>query len=224
MEGYENYKVNIDGDWSLEDLYKFSRSYEQLYFAVEAMLPTDDEETEARLVRTFQSFPWQGGYSAVNFYNSLKWATPKRYRPDIVSIKYASPGWIELFLLLPLAAQVATSVVTIAGALYACNRTYNAIYVDMQNRKLLRMEVQKRERELTLDEIRFLKRSFEDLSSLMGLENADEIHRRTGNPLISLKILMSMYRRFRDLAKFQSDGKADFAKDLLKGFDHDLFG
>jgi hypothetical protein len=226
MENFDKYKIEIDGRWTLEDLYKFPRAYEQLYFAVEAMLPAEDEETDNRLTRTFQSFPWQGGYSAVNFYNNLKWATPKPFRPDVVSLKYASPGWIELYLQLPLAVQVASSIASIAASIGVCNRVYNAIYTDLQNRKLLRMERERKERELSLHEIRFLRESFDEMAGLMGLPNADEIHKRTNNPLVSMKILLSMYRRFRELAEFQNRGKADFTKDLLrrdKGEQNDLF-
>lgn len=65
-EYFDNYKIFIDGRWSLEDLYRFPRAYEQVYFAIEAMLPASDEETEWRLQRAFRAYPWQGGYSAVN--------------------------------------------------------------------------------------------------------------------------------------------------------------
>lgn len=89
---FDEYKILIDGRWSLEDLYQFPRAYEQVYFAIEAMLPAADEEAEYRMQRAFLAYPWQGGYSSVNFYNSLKHATPAFERPAIVSLKYASPG------------------------------------------------------------------------------------------------------------------------------------
>lgn len=224
MEAFDRYKVLIDGDWSLEDLYRFPRAYEQLYFAIEAMLPAHDEETDERLNRTFQSFPWQGGYSAVNFYNNLKWATPKAWRPDIASIKYASPGWIELYLQLPLAVQIASSIASIAGSIGVCNGVYHKIYTDLQNRKLLRMEVERKERQLSLEEIEFCRDSFDKMASVMGLQNAEEIHRRTNSPLISLKVLLSMYRRFRDLVEFERLGKAKFPRNIPRRDEsNDLF-
>jgi hypothetical protein len=39
MTEYDNYPIAIDKRWSLEDLYKFPRAYEQVYFAYEALLP-----------------------------------------------------------------------------------------------------------------------------------------------------------------------------------------
>jgi hypothetical protein len=211
----ERYKVHIDGKWSLEDLYRFPRAYEQVYFAVEAMLPQQDIASELRLIRTFNAFPWEGGYSAVNFYNSLRGATPPDWRPNVVSMKYASPGWIELLLQLPIAVQVAGAVSAISLSLYQCNKTYNAIYNDLQNRKLLRMERKRREMEFEIEEIRFLRARFDEFAGLIGLPNAEEIHKRTRDPLISLKILLSVYRRLRELARYQTEAKAD----LIRGID-----
>lgn len=225
MVEFGRYKIDIDNEWSLEDLHKFPKAYEQLYFAIEALLPSVDEDTEYRLMRTFQGFPWQGGYSAVNFYNNLKWATPKPERPEVVSLKYASPGWIELFLQLPLAVQIASSAASIATSLGICNRVYHNIYRDLQDRKLLRIEVERQKRKLDLEEIEFLHRSFDKMASLMGLPNVHEIHRRTENPLVSLKILLSMYRRFRDIADFQVKGKVRFKQGIrgLLDDNDDLF-
>ena len=82
MEFYDDYTILIDKRWSLGDLYEFPRAYEQVYFAFEALIPAD-EEAAARIDRAFKAFPWRGGYSAVNFYNQLKYATPPNKRPTI---------------------------------------------------------------------------------------------------------------------------------------------
>ena len=142
MEYPKSYKIFIDKRWSLEDLYKFPRAYEQVYFAFEAVLPSPDEVTDERIERAFRAFPWQGGYSAVSFYNQLKYATPPKRRPLIQKMQYASPGYIELLLNLPLAVQIAGVVGSVAASIGACNKTYNAIHTDLQKRKLLRMDVE----------------------------------------------------------------------------------
>jgi hypothetical protein len=209
MDDYENYKIKIDKRWSLEDLYIYPRAYEQVYFAFEALLPTDDKWVDSRIERAFRAFPWQGGYSAVNFYNQLKHATPKSSRPVVTEMRYASPGFIELYLSLPLAVHIASAVTAVAGSILACNKVYNQIYTDLQRRKLLRMEVEQKKIELTRDEIDLVVDSSEILANMMGIDSADAIHNRTGNPLISLKILLSVYRRIRTLAEYQNKSKAN---------------
>lgn len=212
MVQFDNYKIEIDGKWSLEDLYKLPRAYEQVYFAVEAILPAENKEQDERIQRAFIAFPWRGGYSAVNFYDSLKFATPKERRPRVVSLKYASPGWIELFLDQSVAVQLAATITSVALAIGSCNRTYNAIYRDLQNRKLLKMEVESRKIALSREQIAFVKESTNELASILRIKSVNALEERTHDPLKSLKILMSVYRRIRILAEYVNKRKADFNK------------
>ncbi len=210
MPDRDTYTIHIDGRWSLEDLYVFPRTYEQVYFALEALLPARDEETNERVLRAFKAFPWQGGYSAVGFYNQLKFATPARRRPTVESISYSSPGWIEIGAIIPLAYGVAHIVNHISKALEQCNRTYNQIYTDAQKRELLRIEVERKRLKLTKEQLKFTIESSDELSQLMDLPSVQVIHDRTENPLISMKILLSLFRRVRTLASYQERGKAEF--------------
>lgn len=113
---YGNYQIRMDGRWTLDDLYRFPRTYEQVYFALDALVPSETHADEERVARAFQAFPWQGGYSAVNFYNQLKFATPSEIRPRIASIQYASPGWLELSLILEQARLLAEIMAVVASS------------------------------------------------------------------------------------------------------------
>jgi hypothetical protein len=212
-----SYTIHIDGRWSLEDLYVFARTFEQVYFAVEAILPATDEETNERIVRAFQIFPWQGGYSAVGFYNQLKLATPAKRRPVIASIRYSSPGWLELLALLSVTTTVTIIVNRIAKTLEQCNHTYNQIYTDALHRKLLKMEVERRRIDLTKEQADFLIRSSDTIAQMMGIPSAEIVDSRTSDPFISMKIFLSLYRRVRTLATYQKQGKADFSDEKSGG-------
>ncbi|MFN0068424.1 MAG: hypothetical protein ACKVYV_12385, partial [Limisphaerales bacterium] len=48
------------------------------------------------------------------------------------------------------------------------------------------------------------------MSDILGLDNLDEINDRTGHPYISLKILLSLYRRVKRLVDYNSRGQAFF--------------
>ncbi|GBQ26905.1 hypothetical protein HLH34_17830 [Gluconacetobacter azotocaptans] len=209
MEYPKSYKIFIDKRWSLEDLYKFPRAYEQVYFAFEAVLPSPDEVTDERIERAFRAFPWQGGYSAVSFYNQLKYATPPKRRPLIQKMQYASPGYIELLLNLPLAVQIAGVVGSVAASIGACNKTYNAIHTDLQKRKLLRMDVEKKKIALTKEQLELVTFANEEIAKILDLPSTKAILERTNDPLISLKILLSIYRRIRTLSEYKINGKAE---------------
>lgn len=202
------YSIRLDGRWSLEDLYRFPRTYEQAYFALDALIPSESEIDFERVQRAFEAFPWQGGYSAVNFYNQLKYATPAKSRPSIVAIEYASPGFLNLALVLEQAQMLGAIVAAVAGSITACNALYNKIMNDLQRRKLLRIQVERAEIALSRDELKLIRQYNKEMADLLNIGTPAALEERTGRPLVSLKILLSVYRRIRTLAEYHNKRKA----------------
>jgi hypothetical protein len=148
-----------------------------------------------------------GGHSAVDFYNQLKWAVPKRRRPRVTRIRYSSPGLIELGGLVVSVAVIIEKVIhTICNAAKDANRAYSAIHRDMQKRKLLRIKTENEIRKLTVAEHRVINGHAEDMSGILDVD-LGLLNKRTGSPHKSLKILLSLFRRVRSLALFQKNGK-----------------
>jgi hypothetical protein len=204
----DSYRVNIENRWSLEDLYVFSRTYEQVYFLAYSTLPDLPDEAVAWVSHAYKVFPWRGGYSAVHFYNQLKHAVPYTERPEIRAIQYASPGFIDLGLLTSVALSVSVLVRHVATTVGKVNSVYTAIISDLQARKLLKLEVKKKELELTREENQVIEEHANMMARLLGFESHIQITQRTGHPFITLKILLSYYRRIKKLAEFESQGKA----------------
>ena len=205
----ESYKISIGGQWFLEDLYIFPRTYEQVYFLIYSLLPHDDEQIQDRIQYAYSQFPWRGGYSAVNFYNNLKYTTPRKQRPRIISMQYGSPGWIELSLIIGVAIAVERLVKSVASTIRETNSAYNEIYNGLQKRKLLRIEVVKKELELEIAHADYVEHCADKMARLLGLQDLDQMHSKTGSPLKTLKILLSLYRRVRTLVDYQNRGKID---------------
>jgi hypothetical protein len=206
----ETYTIHLGGNWTLEDLSKFSRAYEQVYLLIKAVeFPTENPENRLD-DHVFQSFPWLGGYSAVGFYNNLKYLTPLMWRPKIISIEYASPGWLELGLLAVAAVKVETIVKAIASSVDHINATYNAIRKGMHDRKLSEINVRREQLRLDKETIDFIDHSTYTMTQLLGLGNIKQLDEKTGNRLASLKIILSLYRRLKILVDFQLNGKAKF--------------
>ncbi|MDH5189904.1 MAG: hypothetical protein OEW89_01490 [Gammaproteobacteria bacterium] len=203
----ENYKIHIDGKWNLEDLYIFPHTYEQVYFLIYSLLPHEDEGIQEKIQYAYSAFPWQGGYSAVNFYNKLKYTTPKKERPQVLSMQYASPGWIELTLIIGVAVAVERIVKAISTSIREANSVYHEIHVGMSKRKLLRIESKRKEIELEQQHADYIQSSANKMVQLLGLKDIEQMHQKSGSPLKTLKILLSLYRRVRTLAEFQGNGK-----------------
>jgi hypothetical protein len=47
----------------------------------------------------------------------------------------------------------------------------------------------------------------------MGFKHVRDMHKLTGNPLITLKMLSALYRRLRTLDEFEDQGKTKIKED-----------
>ena len=208
----KKYKMLINGEWSLVDLYEFPRSYTQVYSLLYSLQDYFDEYDDKyeKLQITYNAFPWIGGYSAVNFYRYLYNLIQKDHKPKIITINYSSPGYIELGLILGIAISIKKIVSNFVEIAKELNSLYNDIYKGLQNRKLMRIEVKMKEIELKNEELQFINKSSNELSKLLVFDDFDKIHKLTGNSLASLKILLSFYRRIRKLAEYQKEEKITF--------------
>ena|SRR5208337_1458698 len=215
MADYARYRIRIDEDWSLEDLYLFPRAYEQVYFFFASFDVDLNEQDREKIERAYRTFPWQGGYSAVSFFNQLKYATPPRLRPTIIAIQKSSPGYFDLGLWLAAATSLAVIVNKIASAIDAAHTTYNNIYKGMQERKLLRIQVESDVLKFESEHMNFINTSSRQMAQLLGFSTPVEINRLTGNPYLTLKLLLSVYRRVRTLSEYQNSGKAHLTEDAI---------
>ena len=101
------------------------------------------------------------------------------------------------------------------------NSTYHKIYSNAQERKLLKIKVDqaitdKDEKDrvfkknfaaMEKENIDFIRNEVSTLAKMLQIQNVDKIHEKTGSPLKTFKILLSLYRRVRNLAKMEKDGK-----------------
>jgi hypothetical protein len=209
MDSPTNFRIGMDGKWTLEDLYKFPHTFQQAYYFWNA-IGTEHEGDIRRINLAFSLLPWQGGYSAVNFFEQLKFSVPRRDRPNVLAIHYESPGWLDLSLIIAGALALSRVVKSIAATLDQCNATYGAIYKGMQDRKLLRIRTEREALKLEKEQLEYIVSSARKLSNVLGFASVKDINDRTGNPYTTLKILMAVYRRVRQLAQYERQGKAVF--------------
>jgi hypothetical protein len=204
------YRIDLDGIWTIEDLYTFPHALEQVYFFLWSLSSGHDEVDAERIARAYSVFPWQGGYSAVSFYNQLKFVMPKRNRLRVLSIQYESPGWIEIAVIAVVAVNLAKIVKSVANSIKNCNSVYHEIWTGLEKRKLLRLKRKRAELTLKRDEEKYINQSVKEMATILQMPSVTKLNKLTGDPYISLKILLSLYRRVRTLANYQNQGKADF--------------
>ena len=206
-------RLTLGGKWSLLDLSSFGRQYVQVYsflYAIEhgATEDLDDDPFGLnRFLRAFEVFPWAGGWSAVGFYESLRVLVPEEHQPRLVAIKYESPGYIDLGVFLSSALMISALVRHVCTSIRQADDTYHQIYTHARERKLLRHRA---DLELNLEELKFTEDAAKRLGAAMDFKGMDDLRRLTENPLVQMKILLSLFRRVRGLAKFQDSDQIKF--------------
>ncbi len=205
-------KLRLDGRWNLEELSEATKDYTQLYGFAYSLLPDLPLARQYEIDYIYGKFPWKGGYSTVNFFYQLFHKIPPRFRPEVERIQYASPGFIELSELLLVAITVAGIVKAVCSTINTANDTYRKIQKGAVDHELSKINLAKEELDLTQRQIAFCENSSKELAKVIGLTSVQEqlIDQRVqGNPVMKLKILLSVFRRVAPLAKKQSEGKIE---------------
>lgn len=212
MADYGRYRIELASEWSLEDLYVFPRAFEQVYFFFASLDKDLDDIDREKLENAYKAFPWQGGYSAVSFFNQLKYTTPRRKRPNIIAIHKASPGYFDLGLWITTAISLAVLVKNISVAIDAVNTTYSNVYKGMQERQLLKLRVKREALEFNRKDMEFIISSSQEMAKILGFTSPAALNDLTGSPYLTVKILLSVYRRVRTLAEYENKGKAHLSE------------
>ena len=163
--------------------------------------------------KAFAGYPWRGGYSYVNIYTVLQNQVPPRDRPEVKAISYASPGWLDLALNVDVAIPVAKSVGILAGSAAAAAKAYATVMKYIAQMAVERKRAQLAEMRLTQAQHKTFAAMCEDMAKFLGFKNVKELHERTGNPEVSLKLLAVHYRRTEQLVEFVKEGKAALPQD-----------
>jgi hypothetical protein len=210
-EGY--YRVLLDKQWTLHDLYEFPHAYSQNYAFVYCFDSHLRARDRARINRALEEYPWLGGYSYVNIYTVLQNQVPARDRPRIASINKSSPGWLDLFLNADVALSVARSVATLAAssavALIAYKEIKNSLSEITSRRKNNELESAR----LTHKQAELVTDMCIEMARFLGFKGLRELHQYTGSPEVTLKLMLAHYRRISTLVKYVHEGKAALPSD-----------
>lgn len=211
------YRIEIDGEWTLDDLYDFPHALDQTYaftYCFDTDLPPLDAE---RINVALNGYPWAGGYSIVNIYTVLRNQIPIDQRPRINSMHYASPGWIDIVANFDVIVKLATAVATISGSAVVSAKSYASIQKILHDVSLEKRKSEIGHLKMERLKARELHGYCNDLSRFMGYKKFDELVQRTdGDTVIAAKLLSAQYRRVRHIADYEKSGKAVMSQGVSK--------
>lgn len=208
MPNRASYRVLLNEEWELEDLYEFPHALSQCYAFVYCLDTELQPKDRQRINLSLREYPWRGGYSYVNIYSVFKNQIPPADRPKIQSIQKASPGWLDLFLNVNVAYQVAGAISVLSASAIGAVATYKKAY-----QLLLALNAARRKAKVTrmtanAAELKAMNAVCLELAKQLGFKSLKELHEHTGDPEISLKLLMAHYRRMSVILDYAKKGKA----------------
>lgn len=202
-------KLLLDLNWSLEELSEVTHNYTRVYGFAFSLLGDLRGSEERKVQLVYNKFPWRGGYSTVHFFNNLFKGIPESGKPEIEEIKYASPGYIELAVILEAAIHVGVMVAAVAVVYNTAFETYKYLHSRSSQLKLSEVDASN-EHGMTVPQTNFVKGASERMEKVLGLSDRQR-HvldaRVDGNNLMKMKILFSVFRRVEPLAEKQAQKK-----------------
>ena len=200
--------IELDKRWALYEFSIFSKEYVQLYNFFYVLKAIEEEE---KFFVDFSTYPWEGGYSVVNFFRRLDSYVIEEHELKVNKIRYESPGFIELTGIVASAADVAAVIGSVCGSILAVNKTYDAILSSYRRRRLAKLKIIEKESQLDNQHSGFIREANEELISILNLKprHLSALKKLSkGNELIQLKILLALLRRAKPLALTQDAGKS----------------
>jgi hypothetical protein len=201
-------RILMDGDWDLDDLRSLTSTI-RLSYAYFYWVHQDPVFVDSVVRAGIQKYFWSGEYIGDRFAQTLYDHIPGKSHLRLVSIHFASPGWIELAGYLPVIAAlgwVARIWIKNFDQAIEVFRKVDGYFAERKLRDLRRTGSINDIDGKFIDEARAL--CFE-YGRYLGLpdERIDGIITLTGNPISALRLLVSISSEARRLYKLQEQGK-----------------
>lgn len=210
----KTYRILLGGKWSLEDLMVFSRIYFQNYSFLYCLETRAIGISSDKIAPVLNDYELRSGSHYASIYEIFRNHIDKIDLPQIKSIQYASPGWLDLALNPEVATQFAKVIGIYLGTPVAVAQTYkhlHKIYTDLDKR---RKKTKIQSLKLQRTEIAEANKLTKELAKGLGFESLEELDLHTKDQEESARLLMAHCRRIKKIAKFVQSNKASFPLNL----------
>lgn len=197
----------IDGRWSTADFSRFNSKMENLYGLFSLLRKASGavgDEVKQALNKAILDRAWEGGGSYVAFYHEVidHLSAPL----DVEKLQYSSPGEIALRGEAAVLDEVDGVVDALDNNIRALQEEYSAIYKILKEGKLLGVKAAETFSSAAM-ESHALSRAFK-LGEDLGLQSLNSLYEACDKKsVLFIKIVLSVYRRARDLYAFHAEGR-----------------
>lgn len=205
----------IDGKWGASDFSRFHGKMSDLYAFYSAVDRFDGEDGDlerAELANLIGTRFWQGGGSYGGFYDDLERRVGGAFNKplEVAAIHYSSPGEVIFRGDAGALGEVAAVVSVFSDESATMKETYDKVRSILKKENLLGAAP---DAGFSSKAIRiFVRKLSFDLARLLEIDKRDDLYRACGGkPLVFAKVVMSIYRRARELHEFYQEGRVQTA-------------
>ncbi|WP_271576047.1 hypothetical protein [Bradyrhizobium sp. CCBAU 11361] len=205
----------IDGKWEASDFSRFYSKIADIYaflFVVGQIRDGEIKQVDLGYVKnTISSYFWQGGGSYVGFYDNI-FDRVGLYNPlDVKRISYASPGTIELEGKKEVFVDIKQLFDKFDDSFFETREIYKSIRANLKGQNLLGAE---RSVRLGKRLAEALKSQSDKLAKALNIADTEEVFELCDqNELVYAKVVLSLFRRARDLYLFHAEGRVQLQGD-----------
>lgn len=217
----ENYMLGIDNELYTDDLSIIPNVFQQLYSFHYALDNLSMESVKDKVVSLMSS--WTGGISAVNIFTGIKSIIPTIHRPQVTSIKYNSPGHIELNLLphISKSIEIVMQRVLLERRFNRIESFYNGTYKYLKENNLSSFDEKgiNLNNLITPDVKDKLLRRVNIFTELLGWSDYQyRFHSLNAHPLQQLRTILAYYRRLRTLREYVVQDNLSIGQSKIPGW------
>jgi hypothetical protein len=205
--------LTVDGEWDMPDFGEFYSRYSDVYYFLSASHSfTDDSvdfEKKKAIKKTFAHTPFKGGFSYVHFFAALPGAVPRTERLRMDKIKYESPGYVNVNGDAETFAETESIIRAFLDNRTTLKELYSRFHQYLSKGRYLAMPAE--EFRQTDPNFAFIDATAMSLAEKLRIPNIETVRSLVEkNPLAFAKIILSLYRRLDEAARFFAQGRMNF--------------
>lgn len=204
----------VDGEWDMPEFGNFYQRYSDVYAFIAALKNWNSAqlayEVKQRILQTFTTKPFQGGFSYVHFFQDLNEQLQRTQRLGLDKISYASPGTVEIRGEADLFDEMQALIPAYLEEREAITQQYSKLHKYLSENRYLTMHG---DRFVGGDAASdYIDREAKALADMMTEPDFDTIKKLAhGNSLVTAKIVLAFSRRLEEASSYFAQGRVSFS-------------
>lgn len=204
----------VDGEWDMPEFGNFYQRYSDVYAFIAALKNWNSAqiayEAKQRILQTFTTKPFQGGFSYVHFFQDLNEQLQRTQRLGLDKISYASPGTVEIRGEADLFDEMQALIPAYLEDREAITLQYSKLHKFLSEHRYLTMHGDRFPAGDGASD--YIDREAKALADMMTEPDFDTIKKLAhGNSLVTAKIVLAFSRRLEEASSYFAQGRVSFS-------------